>query len=323
MKVVQSQGKFVKPDTGSCIMKYIVIAVFLLAGLGLFAVDFEVKNKDGKVDQWVTADIFKNWKIYDVNGNSKSDESCFYVSEKNIVYLISEETFDSTGSGKPNVWIKFTYKDKNFFKEIKIDSNDDGKIDMFRYEKNDKVYLQKSDENFDGKIDKIDEFDVNGVLVKESLDKITPAEIENDFLQNDILKFMNDENKKLFLSFYGFDKSSNKYLIKKTLSAEDNKTLSKVLLPLGYNDEKMDTFYYYENGKIVKEEHDTNNDGKIDMQVTYVYDGAGNFKGGLLEKDNNYDGKFDEWHHINEKRQVIKVEKDTNFDGKVDDVKNF
>ena len=304
-------------------MRYMIIMAMLIVGMNVFSTDFTVKNKDGKIEQWINCDISKDWKIYDINGNGKADESCFYTSDKNIVYLISEQSYDSSGKGKPNIWIKYSYKGKNFSKEIKIDSNEDGSVDMIRYENNDRVYRQKRDENLDGKIDKIEDFDNAGNITKESVDRITPVEVENDFMKNDILNFMNTGDINKFLKFYDYDKKNGKYVLKSGLSSSDNRTLMKLLLPLGYNDEKPDSFYHYSSGKMEKEEHDTNNDGKIDMQITYIFDAESKLIKGLLEKDNNYDGKFDEWHHINNRRQVTKIEKDSNFDGKVDDVKNF
>jgi len=51
----------------------------------------------------------------------------------------------------------------------------------------------------------------------------------------------------------------------------------------------FDTFMYYENGKLIREELDTNNDNKIDIWI-YISDGY-IYK---IEKDTNYDGKIDE-----------------------------
>lgn len=62
-----------------------------------------------------------------------------------------------------------------------------------------------------------------------------------------------------------------------------------------YNrDGKMDNYYYYENGVVVRQEVDSNYDGNIDLWI-YVQD-----------------GEF-----------IVKYEKDTDFDGKIDVVKEF
>ena len=88
-------------------------------------------------------------------------------------------------------------------------------------------------------------------------------------------------------------------------------------------DGKMDDVYYYENDMLVKEELDTNYTGKPDMWVTFTYNPDNTFKECLIEKDNNGDGKPDEWHYTDSKRRVIKVEKSTKCDGKIDYVKNY
>jgi len=43
----------------------------------------------------------------------------------------------------------------------------------------------------------------------------------------------------------------------------------------------------------------------------------------IIIKDNNFDGKPDEWHFANKKRQIVRIEKDTDNDGKVDKVEKL
>ncbi|OHD05782.1 MAG: hypothetical protein A2Z98_15260 [Spirochaetes bacterium GWB1_27_13] len=306
-------------------MKLKFCILFLLIAISAFSVDVTLdENNDKKIDRWLKIEVYKDWKLLDVNGNDKPDESCFYVSEKNIVYLIFSDIQDYDADGKPDIFMTVTVKGKSFFKEIKIDSNNDGKIDLIRYEEKDKVYLQKSDENFNGKFDKIEEYNSNGVKIKESMDKITPEESTIDYFEKEILAKVTPQNKNLLLAFYEKNENERKYIMKKTLKPDDYRKIDEILFTLGYNNEKMDDIYYFdENGTILKEEHDTNNDTKPDMWVKYTYNAEGGLKDVVIEKDDNFDGKVDEWHYSNNKRQIIKVEKDTDFDGKIDSVKNY
>lgn len=305
-------------------MKHFCIFLFSLLTVSLFCVEFKLdENNYGKVDRIIQADIYKEWKQLDLNGNDKPDESCFYVKD-NIVYLIKSETIDYNSDGRFDIWITITVKGKSFFKEIKIDSNNDGKIDLIRYEENDYVYLQKSDENLDGKFDKIEEFNLSGNVIKVGLDKIIPDDFNVDFFEKDILANLIPQYKNILLTYFTKDKETKKYIVRQDLTPAQNKKLEEIFQSLGYNDEKMDIFYYYDNnGNIEKEEHDTNNDGKPDMWVKYKYNADGSLREVVIEKDNNFDGKPDEWHYTDKNRRVKKVEKDTNFDGKVDSVKNY
>lgn len=76
---------------------------------------------------------------------------------------------------------------------------------------------------------------------------------------------------------------------------------------------KVDTWYFYEEGKLTRVERDRNHDGKPDIWDYY--------EGGQLTKrkcDNNFDGKVDAW--ITYKGGEIKSgEYDNNFDGKPDE----
>jgi len=290
----------------------------------MFAIEFKLdENGDKKIDRILQADLYKEWKLLDLNGNDKADESCFYVKD-NIIYLIKSEIVDYNYDGKNDIWITVTVKGKSFFKEIKIDSDNDGRIDLIRYEENDFVYLQKMDENLDGKFDKIQEFNLSGIVIKEGVDRIIPDESNIDFFEKEILESLIPQSRNILLMYYDKDNKSKKYILKNDLRVDQKKKLQEIFQSLGYNDEKMDIYYYFDNnGNVEKEEHDTNNDGKPDMWVKYQYNVDLTLKEVVIEKDNNFDGKPDEWHHTDKNRRIKKVEKDTDFDGKVDSVKNY
>ncbi len=290
----------------------------------LFGADEEIATstrKDGKINRWITAEIIKNWKMYDFNGNGKPDEAFLYQSGKDIVYLIKSEKIDFNGTGKPNIFVKVRVEGKNVFRDIEIDTNGDGIVDVYAYEKNNLIYKQASDQNHDGKIDKIEEFNSRGIKIKESTDKLIPLNIEVANFHEQVLSYLPKKEQEIVLSLY--TKKENRYIIN-NLNKNNMTTLEGILGKLGYNDGKMDTFYYFlENGMVSKEEHDTNNDGKIDLWVIYSFESDGALKDVVIKKDNNHDGKVDEWHYGNNKRQIIRIEKDTNFDGKVDLVKDY
>ena len=41
-------------------------------------------------------------------------------------------------------------------------------------------------------------------------------------------------------------------------------------------------------------------------------------RGEVLQIDNNFDGKMDQWHHISGDKKIIKIEYDNNNDGIID-----
>jgi len=119
-------------------MRINIIRFFLLIFLNfnLLGWDFKIDtDNDGKIDRWVKADVMKNWDLLDVNKNRTADEKCFYISNKNIVYIIHREEMDSNSDGKPDIFIDVKVVDKDFFREISFDSNYDGKIDTIYYER--------------------------------------------------------------------------------------------------------------------------------------------------------------------------------------------
>ncbi|MCG8571049.1 MAG: hypothetical protein MJB14_12990 [Spirochaetes bacterium] len=244
------------------IKKIVVTLSVIHFSLSLFSGEIKLdQNKDGKTDRWITVNRAKQWLLYDINKNSKPDESIFYVNEKEWIYLIANEKLDFSGDGKPDVWIKNKFSGKTFVKTISIDSNYDGQIDLIRMEKNEKVYEQKSDTDFDRLFDTFEFFNHNGEKTKEGID-------------------------------------TNK-------------------------DQNPDDFYYFEGKHLVKQELDTNYDKKPDLWILFQYFSDGKFEKSIIFKDNNTDGKADEWHYTNQKRQVIRIERDTNFDGKVDKIEDL
>ena len=305
-------------------MKYFIVLICMFLCFSICSIEFKLDtDEDKKIDRIIQVEVYKDWKLLDRNGNDKPDESCLYMKDS-IVYLIKSEVVDYNNDGKNDIWITITPKGKSFFKEIKIDSNNDGKIDLIRYEENDFVYLQKMDENLDGKFDKIEEYNVGGIVTKEGVDKIVPDESNFDFFEKEILEKLIPPYRTALLTYYKKDSSVKKYIVRDNLKPDEKKKLTEIFFTLGYGDEKMDVYYYFTNsGAVEKEEHDTNNDGKPDMWVKYAFNVDASLKEVIIEKDNNFDGKADEWHFTDKNRRIKKVEKDTNFDGKTDSVKNY
>ena len=241
--------------------KLALIYIFIIGIFNLMSLDINMDtNNDAKDDRWLKIEIDKDWKLLDINQNDKPDETCFYISDKNIVYFIKEEKYDYSGNGKANIWIKYSKKGKNYYTEITADEDEDGKNDLIVKKKNDIMYLKQSDTNNDGIIDMEEQY-VDGQKVKESID-------------------------------------SNK-------------------------DGKMDDYYTFENDVLMSEEIDSNFNGKPDLWVVFNYNEDKSLKECIIKKDNNHDGKVDEWHYSDNKRRIIRIEKDTNFDGEVDSIKNL
>ncbi|HNZ26706.1 MAG TPA: hypothetical protein PKK13_05695 [Spirochaetota bacterium] len=268
-------------------MRVILTLVFVLSCLGLFSADFVLDaNNDGKPDRWLSVDMDKNWELLDVNRNKKADEGCFYVSEKNIVYRINEEKQDYNGDGKIDIWIKIVYDKRDFYKEISVDSNYDGKIDMIINEKNDFKTFAKFDLDFDGIFESTEEYSIGTSFSRKEL-------VNNEMVE-----------------------VQYKTIIQK--KSEDTNL-----------DGKMDSFFWtdmiYRSKQLVaekpiKEEFDSNHDGKIDLWIDINYDAKGKMKEVVAKYDTNFDGKVDEWRYTNDKRQLIRIDKDINFDGKIDTV---
>jgi hypothetical protein len=113
-----------------------------------------------------------------------------------------------------------------FATDYAFDTNKDGKPDKWYVYDDGHVAVEKSDLNFDGKVDCIVEFEKKG--------KKTHEELDNNY------------------------------------------------------DGIMDTFFSYENGKLVLEEIDSNYDGAIDLRI--YYEGIYALK---YEQDTDFNGTFD------------------------------
>ena len=73
------------------------------------------------------------------------------------------------------------------------------------------------------------------------------------------------------------------------------------------------SFYYDEQEHVIRQEKDTNGDGKIDLWIYYNKDG----KVERVEKDVNFDGKPDIWIFY-EGEKPKRQELSSNHDGRVD-----
>ncbi len=82
-----------------------------------------------------------------------------------------------------------------------------------------------------------------------------------------------------------------------------------------------DAFYDYENGDLVLEKHDTNNDGETDLKVTYK-----NRHRMQSEEDRSKDGQVDTWtyYEIVEGKEVVsRIERDSKGRGQADVFESF
>ncbi len=237
--------------------KIFILTLFLIAIINLYAVKIELDtNNDGKIDRWINCELEKNWKMLDLNKNSKPDESCFYISDTEKIYFINNEEFDESVSGKPNIWIKNEVKGKDFYTEIKIDQNKDGECDAFFYKKNDIIYLYKMDSNGDKIIDTIEEYDTNGFKTKESNDTNNDGKMDDhyfwdkDLLQKEEIDSNFDSKPDIWVFFkYNEDTSMKECIIEK-----DNNF-----------DGKTDEWHYTDSKRrVIRIEKDINFDGKVD-----------------------------------------------------------
>src|SRR5262245_53192969 len=73
------------------------------------------------------------------------------------------------------------------------------------------------------------------------------------------------------------------------------------------------SFYYNEQGHVIRQEKDTNADGKIDLWIYYDKDG----KVERVERDVNFDGKPDTWIFY-EGGKPKRQEVSSNQDGRID-----
>jgi hypothetical protein len=225
--------------------------------------------------------------------------------------------------------------------DLTISTNNNSKIDRwlnadickdlkkFYYNKND-----KPDESFFYTSDKKIIYFINN----ESFDYKNTGKptiwIKNELKDNDVYtEIKADQNYTGKIDLVILKKNDVIYYKKTSTKSNDNFDVEENFeIPSGKkikesvdtnNDGKMDDFYFYENNLLVREELSTKFDGKIDMWVLFNYNPDNTLKDCVIQKDNNGDGKPDEWHYTDSKRRVIKVEKSTKFDGKIDYIKKY
>ena len=232
----------------------ILINYLIIFNLLCLEITLDTDN-DNKIDRWINATLYKKWQLLDKNKNDIADESCFYISDKNIIYFISEEKFDYSNNGKPNIWITNTIKDNNFYTEIKADENNDGKIDLMVYKLNDIIYLQKSDLDYNG-IFELEEHYTYGKKTKEAVDT------NGDGIMDDFYFFDGDLIEKEEIDS-NYDKKPDMWVIFKY---RPDHSLYECLIEKDNNyDEKPDEWHYTdEKRRVIRIERDTNFDGKVD-----------------------------------------------------------
>lgn len=228
-----------------------------------------------------------------------------------------ELAIDTNKDGKPDRWITITlYKEWE-----KFDFNKNGKADeeCFYIDETKKVFLIEKE---------MFEYSQDGKIFKGTPNVWINYEIKDEDFYSTMEADLDFDGKKELVII----KKNNRMILKKSdnnrdgkydlLEEFDEKGKKKVSEDTN-NDGKFDGFYYYEEDKLILEEIDSNYDGKIDMWVIFEYNTDGSIKQCIIKKDNNHDGKPDEFHYTDDKRRVIKIEKDTDFDGKIDNIKEF
>jgi hypothetical protein len=234
----------------------VLMTVLLLMVTPIIAADIALDtNENGKEDRWMNIEKFRDWRKLDVNSNDIADESCFYVSPKNQVYIINTETLDYSGDGKADIFISNTVKGKVFYREIQIDSNSDGKADLIRYEENDKVYLQKSDVDFDGVYELKEEYE-GGQRVREFVDS------NNDGRYDDTYHYQTD---RLILEELDtdYDKKTDMWV---SFEYEEDNSIKETVIKKDNNRDGSPDEWHYTNKRrqVIRIEKDTDFDGKVD-----------------------------------------------------------
>jgi hypothetical protein len=87
------------------------------------------------------------------------------------------------------------------------------------------------------------------------------------------------------------------------------------------DDGVRDAFYRFEGDSLAEERHDSNNDGRIDLQILYQ-----NRLRMSAEEDQNKDGRMDTWTtyvSVNGSEVIERIERDERGDGEVDVVELF
>ena len=219
-------------------------------------------------------------------------------------------------------------------KKISIDSNSDGKNDDWIICYTDQSQVHKYDFNKDGKY--TEEWFCQGFLIKEEKidfnhDGTVDTWIFNIYKDNKVTTSIEmDTNKDNIIDVW--QTKVNNFLVKRVHDLNFDKIPDEFsYYEAGHlireeldtnNDTKIDDVYHYIADTLIKQEIDNDFNGQFDLWIEYTYKGSALQKA-CITKDNNGDGKPDEWHHANNKRQVTKIEYDHNFDGRIDKVEKF
>jgi hypothetical protein len=135
-------------------MRYsLIIFILILFGTNTFALDEldSDTNQDGKIDKWITKSPGAGTLTITMDQNY--DEAIDYKGEFTKDWKPVFEEFDDNGDGAMDT---FYYYDKGALIRQEVDSNYDGKIDIWIYLYS-SVYITKyaADTDFDGTIDKV------------------------------------------------------------------------------------------------------------------------------------------------------------------------
>jgi hypothetical protein len=140
-------------------MRYLfILSLIVVCASGLFALEsWEADmNKDGKPDKWVRIESDNRIVITaDQNFDGEIDYRGEFTKEWKPIFEEFDDNYDK-------VMDTFYYYDKGALVREEIDSNNDGKIDIWVYMYS-SVYIAKyaADTDFDGKIDKVIDYTKN------------------------------------------------------------------------------------------------------------------------------------------------------------------
>lgn len=135
------------------------------------------------------------------------------------------ERMDSTGKGKPDIFIIFNQKEgkaKTLTMQL-FDINRDSKIDLVKHFEKGKLIRTEADLDFDGVVDAVSDYDVYNGELKKKTQADGATNIWKYYFKNELRKKEIDRN----------------------------------------SDGKADMWVYYRNGKVIRTEVDQNFSGKI------------------------------------------------------------
>jgi len=144
---------------------------------------------------------------------------------KNLEDGAAIESLDSDDSGTPDIFIVYKKSRKGIRELIRhlFDFNKDGKIDLVKHFKYGKLLKIETDQDYDGLVDTISEYDTKSGELKKKTQADGNTNIWKYYFKNEIRKKEVDRN----------------------------------------SDGKPDVWVYYRNGKITRTEVDRNFKGKI------------------------------------------------------------